>query len=282
MTSKPDINGSESLKYAFTLIELLVVIAIIAILASILLPVLSRAKLKAADASCLNNLKQLAIVHEMYVEDYSAEFNYSDPANLWMSQLIAYQGGTTVTQANVPTISVCPLASSPTTRTYENSGYYFGAGDQEWRWFPYTTNFFGSYGFNGWLYSGNYNSTIIVPPAEKYATPASVMHPSDTPVFTDSVWVDGWPKETDGPGTDLYNGAIGSQSSMIARRTIARHGGTAPGAAPRNITSSSSLLGVGGINASFYDCHASYERLFNLWNLDWYNGWVTPSIPTPQ
>jgi prepilin-type N-terminal cleavage/methylation domain-containing protein/prepilin-type processing-associated H-X9-DG protein len=54
----------------FTLIELLVVIAIIAILAAILFPVFAKAREKARQASCMSNLKQIALGELMYAQDY--------------------------------------------------------------------------------------------------------------------------------------------------------------------------------------------------------------------
>lgn len=84
----------------FTLIELLVVIAIIAILAAILFPVFAKAREKARQSSCLNNVKQLTMAFVQYCQDYDEitplNMTYSPVECRWYNSLMPYVKNTQV------------------------------------------------------------------------------------------------------------------------------------------------------------------------------------------
>jgi prepilin-type N-terminal cleavage/methylation domain-containing protein/prepilin-type processing-associated H-X9-DG protein len=126
------------MKKVFTLIELLVVIAIIAILASMLLPALNKARERAKTISCLGNMKQIGVGMFTYSNDTNflpkRNATFSDTEINWTQQLAPYLGMQLVEASGKPAVFsdsyVAKVYSCPSTDPQKNLAvnYKFMAG----------------------------------------------------------------------------------------------------------------------------------------------------------
>ncbi len=175
--SPPPVASNRCGRRAFTLIELLVVIAIIAILASLLLPALSKAKAKGLATKCLNNVRQVGLGLLLYTGDYNEKlprthtWNWpgvqTDPfqkpgiTSNWAQAIAPYVGSSQATNARV---FICP-----TTQSY--GPVYVGA------WM--------NMGFQGYMMNGYLGWSRPVSLSEVRLTSATVMV-GDSPVNTNT------------------------------------------------------------------------------------------------
>ncbi len=228
----------------FTLIELLVVISIIALLVSILMPALSKARQQAQRVVCMSNMQQWGLIVRMYADDNNGKFVPTvggQQRTYWMSILKQYYVN--------DEIRVCPSArgfqylkdgsGDPAAITsLSNWGPFYSATGTFWA----EDGDYGSYGVNSYAYDIN---------SPNHWRNLNERNASEIPLILDSWWVEGAPRadEVPPPTWPFRWNDSGVLGNNMARFCINRHNGV--------------------VSVVFMDSSVSTVGLKRLWELRW-------------
>jgi len=251
--------GTES--RGFTLVELLVVISIIALLLSILMPSLGKARKIAKATVCMSNLKQWGLAFGIYTQDNNGRFplyTYPLPDGFWMESLRSIYG-------NIDKMRVCPEATALSPRKADGWGGTFKA----WRfnrvWYPWMKETdFGSYGANGWIRSGWLQSNGAITHDTFGWETTSAKKANEIPLILDAKWTNFWPDVTYAKNTLPRSGdneidGMRYNDWTLGGYCIDRHSGS--------------------VNSCFVDLSAKKVPLPELWHLRWSKQWTPETWP---
>ncbi|MBI9016799.1 MAG: type II secretion system protein [Phycisphaerae bacterium] len=260
-------------KKAFTLIELLVVISIIALLVSILMPALSKARKSAKSVVCMSNLKQWATISVMYTGDNDDTFWYDGPDSspgasqqqaFWMKLLSKYASDVQELRFCPMAIKISPINNACNGATFEawNAAPHVPGIDSEYSSGSYGTNLWLSPVINtqrpGWGFPGD----VATNKAYHWGK-TSAKNSTDIPVIGDCVWFgvepfdyqSGDPKGVVSAEKDYFknhkpNVGTGSFQRYMDRICLDRHSRA--------------------VNWGFMDGSGRKVQLEDLWTLRWH------------